>query len=125
MLKRTLVLSLVLASTFATAASLTDKQQANLDEMNAKLQTIEETATSNLESLNKDLASAESAKDKAVLNTKIKMNENNKKQAEKMLEQNKAFADKVANITDEQVADFQKKMDEHQSKSDKIMSDLK
>lgn len=125
MLKRTLVLSLALAATFASAASLTDKQQQNIDDMNAQLQQVEATATSNIDSLTKELDAATAKKDQMKLNAQIKMNEQAKANAERQQEQLKDFTKKVENLTDDQVKDLQKQMDDMKAKADKIAADLK
>lgn len=125
MLKRTLVLSLALAATFASAASLTDKQQQNIDDMNAQLQQVEATATSNIDSLTKELDAATAKKDQIKLNAQIKMNEQAKANAERQQEQLKDFTKKVENLTDDQVKDLQKQMDDMKAKADKIAADLK
>ena len=125
MLKRTLVLSLALASTFASAASLTDKQQQNIDDINAQLQQVEATAASNIESLTKELDAATAKKDQMKLNAQIKLNEQAKANAERQQQELKDFTKKVEDLTDEQVKDLHKKMDDMKAKADKIAADLK
>lgn len=125
MLKRTLVLSLALAATCASAASLTDKQQQNIDDMNTQLQQVEATATSNIDSLTKELDSATAKKDKMKLNAQIKINEQAKANAEKQQDQLKDFTKKVEDLTDDQVKDLQNTMDNMKAKADKIAADLK
>lgn len=125
MLKRTLVLSLALASTFASAATLTDKQQQNIDDINAQLQQVEATAASNIESLTKDLDAATAKKDQMKLNAQIKLNEQAKANAERQQKQIEEFTAKVEDLTDDQVKDIQNKMDELKEKADKIAEDLK
>lgn len=125
MLKRALVLSLVLSSSLAAAATLSDAQQANINDFNAKLETIEATATKNLDTLNKQLDSASDKKEEMQINTKIKFNEMNKANAEKQLASNKAFTDQVASMTDEQVESFNKKIDDLKTQAEKTAQDLK
>ncbi|TVO34539.1 hypothetical protein [Vibrio algivorus] len=125
MLKRTLVLSLAIASTFASAATLTDKQQKNIDDINAQLQQVEATAASNIESLTKDLDAATEKKDQMKLNAQIKLNEQAKANAERQQKQMEEFTAKVEDLTDDQVKDIQNKMDEMKEKADKIAEDLK
>ncbi|MBD1573251.1 hypothetical protein HC725_08200 [Vibrio sp. S17_S38] len=125
MLKRALVLSLVLSSSLAAAATLSDAQQANINDFNAKLETIEATATKNLDTLNKQLDSASDKKEEMQINTKIKFNEMNKANAEKQLASNKAFTDQVASMTDEQVDSFNKKIDDLKAQAEKTAQDLK
>ncbi|MCF7355651.1 hypothetical protein [Vibrio sp. CK2-1] len=125
MLKRTLVLSLALASTFASAATLTDKQQQNIDDINAQLQQVEATAASNIDSLTKDLDAATEKKDQMKLNAQIKLNEQAKASAERQQKQMEEFTAKVEDLTDDQVKDIQNKMDEMKEKADKIAEDLK
>ncbi|MGO2498135.1 MAG: hypothetical protein ACTH6I_08940 [Vibrio litoralis] len=125
MLKRTLVLSLALASTFASAATLTDKQQQNIDDINAQLQQVEATAASNIESLTKDLDAATAKKDQMKLNAQIKLNEQAKANAERQQKQMEEFTAKVEDLTDDQVKDIQNKMDELKEKADEIAEDLK
>lgn len=125
MLKRTLVLSLAFAATFASAASLTSEQQKNIDDMNTQLQKVEATATSNIDSLTKDLDSATVQKDKMKLNAQIKMNEQAKANAERQQEQLKDFTKKVDGLTDDQAKDLQKQMDDMKAKADQISADLK
>lgn len=125
MLKRTLVLSLAIASTFASAATLTDKQQKNIDDINAQLQQVEATAASNIESLTKDLDAATEKKDQMKLNAQIKLNEQAKANAERQQKQMEEFTAKIEDLTDDQVKDIQNKMDEMKEKADKIAEDLK
>lgn len=125
MLKHTLVLSLALASTFASAATLTNKQQKNIDDINAQLQQVEATAASNIESLTKDLDAATAKKDQIKLNAQIKLNEQAKANAERQQKQMEEFTAKVEDLTDDQVKDIQNKMDELKEKADKIAEDLK
>ncbi|HCH02025.1 MAG TPA: hypothetical protein DEV85_09075 [Vibrio sp.] len=125
MLKRTLVLSLALASTFASSATLTDKQQKNIDDINAQLQQVEATAASNIDSLTKDLDAATAKKDQIKLNAQIKLNEQAKANAERQQKQMEEFTAKVEDLTDDQVKDIQNKMDEMKEKADKIAEDLK
>ncbi|MCG9702703.1 hypothetical protein L1D19_21790 [Vibrio natriegens] len=120
MFKRSLFLSLVLVSSLASAAQLSVSQQAKIDEINSQLQTMEVTASKNIESLTQALSSAENVKDKTKINAQIKMNEHRQQQAQAMLEKNQAFVKKVEGMTVEEVDAWQKKIEKIKTNVDQL-----
>ncbi|HHC7130263.1 TPA: hypothetical protein ACN37W_004074 [Vibrio parahaemolyticus] len=120
MLIRSLILPLVLASSFVSAAQLTDTQQSQLNSINARLQTLEDTSASNIESLTQLLSTAESQKDKMRINVKIKMNKQRHQQAQAMLELNQDFVQKVESMTAEEVDAWQKNIDKMKTNLDEL-----
>ncbi|HBC3529361.1 TPA: hypothetical protein KDZ68_003355 [Vibrio parahaemolyticus] len=120
MLLRSLAVSLVLVSSLVSAAQLTENQQSQLNSMNARLQTLEDTSGSNIESLTQSLSSAGSQKDKIKINAQIKMNERRQQQAQIMLEQNQKFVEKVEGMSTEEVDAWQTKIEVMKAKLDEL-----
>ncbi|EGQ7795925.1 hypothetical protein I6Y99_004546 [Vibrio parahaemolyticus] len=120
MLLRSLAVSLVLVSSLASAAQLTENQQSQLNSMNVRLQTLEDTSASNIESLTQSLSSAGSQKDKIKINAQIKMNERRQQQAQIMLEQNQKFVEKVEGMSTEEVDAWQTKIEVMKAKLDEL-----
>ncbi|XEV14997.1 hypothetical protein ACBZ90_17560 (plasmid) [Vibrio alginolyticus] len=120
MLLRSLAVSLVLVSSLVSAAQLTENQQSQLNSMNARLQTLEDTSASNIESLTQSLSSTGSQKDKIKINAQIKMNERRQQQAQIMLEQNQKFVEKVEGMSTEEVDAWQTKIEVMKAKLDEL-----
>ncbi len=120
MLLRSFAVSLVLVSSLVSAAQLTENQQSQLNSMNARLQTLEDTSASNIESLTQSLSSAGSQKDKIKINAQIKMNERRQQQAQIMLEQNQKFVEKVEGMSTEEVDAWQTKIEVMKAKLDEL-----
>ncbi len=120
MLLRSLAVSLVLVSSLVSAAQLTENQQSQLNSMNARLQTLEDTSGSNIESLTQSLSAAGSQKDKIKINAQIKMNERRQQQAQIMLEQNQKFVEKVEGMSIEEVDAWQTKIEVMKAKLDEL-----
>ncbi|ELB2105278.1 hypothetical protein HL669_23490 [Vibrio parahaemolyticus] len=121
MLLRSLAVSLVLVSSLVSAAQLTENQQSQLNSMNARLQTLEDTSASNIESLTQSLSAAGSQKDKIKINAQIKMNERYQQQAQIMLEQNQKFVEKVEGMSTEEVDAWQTKIEVMKAKLDELV----
>lgn len=107
-------------SSLASAAQLTENQQSQLNSMNVRLQTLEDTSASNIESLTQSLSSAGSQKDKIKINAQIKMNERRQQQAQIMLEQNQKFVEKVEGMSTEEVDAWQTKIEVMKAKLDEL-----
>ncbi|HBC3835255.1 hypothetical protein [Vibrio parahaemolyticus] len=120
MLLRSLAVSLVLVSSLVSAAQLTENQQSQLNSMNARLQTLEDSSASNIESLTQSLSSAGSQKDRIKINAQIKMNERRQQQAQIMLEQNQKFVEKVEGMSTEEVDAWQTKIEVMKAKLDEL-----
>ncbi|MCG9702441.1 hypothetical protein L1D19_20440 [Vibrio natriegens] len=120
MLLRSLAVSLVLVSSLVSAAQLTENQQSQLNSMNARLQTLEDTSASNIESLTQSLSTAESQKDKIKISAQIKMNERRQQQARGMLEKNQDFVKKVEGMSAEEVDAWQTKIEAMKAKLDEL-----
>ncbi|TOH16420.1 hypothetical protein [Vibrio parahaemolyticus] len=120
MLLRSLVVSLVLVSSLVSAAQLTENQQSQINSMNARLQTLEDTSASNIESLTQSLSAVGSQKDKIKINAQIKMNERRQQQAQIMLEQNQKFVEKVEGMSIEEVDAWQTKIEVMKAKLDEL-----
>ncbi len=121
MFKRSLLLSLGLISVFTNAAQLSVSQQAKVNEINSQLQSIEDTASKNIESLSQALSSSEKVKDKNKIKAQIKINEYRQQRAQAMLEQNEAFVNKIEGMTVEEVDEWQKKIEEMKTNVDQLV----
>ncbi|MCG9702990.1 hypothetical protein L1D19_23275 [Vibrio natriegens] len=121
MFKRSLLISLVLVSVFTNAAQLSVSQQTRVNEMNSQLQSIEDTASKNIESLSQALSSSEKVKDKNKIKAQIKINEYRQQRAQAMLEQNEAFVKKIEGMTIEEVDEWQKKIEEMKTNVDQLV----
>lgn len=120
MLLRSLAVSQVLVSSLVSAAQLTENQQSQINSMNARLQTLEDTSASNIESLTQSLSAVGSQKDKIKINAQIKMNERRQQQAQIMLEQNQKFVEKVEGMSIEEVDAWQTKIEVMKAKLDEL-----